>query len=161
MEVKLVRFSRPLLIRVGGYKDDYLYQTIYGFWLPKNNDPDPVILNQYVGYLCGLHNWASGGDYFTVSCEMRGVPDWVDKSGHTHTKMDNWMAKIGEKCRKKLGLSYVTLNVDVDEDDFLNKCINEDDLVVNEEFYYDIERYLKEKTPSPKSALLVYDELPF
>lgn len=161
MEVKLVRFSRPLLIRVDDYKDDYFYQTIYGFWLKGNTDPDPVKLNQYVGYLCGLHDWASGGDYFTVSCEMRGVPDWVDKGGHTHTKMDNWMAKIGEKCRKKLGLTYDMLTVEIDEDDFLNKCINEDDLVVNEEFYYDIERFLKEKAHSPKAAPLVYDELPF
>ena len=92
---------------------------------------------------------------------MRGVPDWVDKGGHTHTKMDNWMAKIGEKCRKKLGLSYDMLTVEVDEDDFLKKCINEDDLIVSEEFYYDIERYLKEKAPNPKAAPLVYDELPF
>lgn len=71
------------------------------------------------------------------------------------------MAKVGEKCRKKLGLTYDMLTVEVDEDDFLNKCINEDDLVVNEEFYYDIERFLKEKAHSPKAAPLVYDELPF
>ena len=133
------------MIRVGGYKDDYLYQTIYGFWLPKNNDPDPVKLNQYVGYLCGLHNWASGGDYFTVSCEMRGVPDWVDKKGHTHIKMDDWTAKIGEKCRKKLELTYDVLTVDVDEQDFLKYAVNEDNLVVDEEFYYDLEEYLVEE----------------
>lgn len=161
MEVKIVRFSRPLLIRVGGYKDDYLYQTIYGFWLPKYNDPDPVKLNQYVGYLCGLHDWASGGDYFTVSCEMRGVPDWVDKGGHTHTKMDSWMDKIGEKCMKKLGLTYVTLNVDVGEDEFLNRCINEENLIVDKEFYYDIERYQEEKAPSTKEPPLWDDDLPF
>ena len=38
MKVKIVRFSRPLLIRVDRYNDDYYYQTIYGFWLPDKVD---------------------------------------------------------------------------------------------------------------------------
>lgn len=161
MEVKLVRFNRPLLIRVDDYKDDYLYQTIYGFWLKGNTDPDPVKLNQYVGYLCGLHDWSSGGDYFTVSCEKRGVPDWVDKRGNIHIKMDNWMAKIGEKCMKKLGLTYDEVTIGVDEDDFLQHVVNEDGLIVNEEFYYDIEKDPIYDTHCQKGPSFEEDDLPF
>lgn len=138
MEAKIVRFSRPLLLRVRKHWDgDYYYQTIYGFWL-TGTDPNPVKIKDYVGYLCGLHDWCSGGNYFTVSCELRGVPDWVDKNGHTHTKMDKWMSRIADKCRKKLNLTYEIFTVTVDEDDFLNHIINEDNLVVDEHFYYDI-----------------------
>ena len=59
-----MRFSRPLLIRVCDYKDDYFYQTIYGFWLPERvdlSDPiDEMRMEQYMGYLAGLHIWSSG-----------------------------------------------------------------------------------------------------
>ena len=145
MEAKIVRLSRPLLIRVRKHKDDWYYQTIYGFWLTGKVKQEPVRIKQYVGYLCGLHDWCSGGNYFTVSWEVRGVPDWVDKKGHTHIKMDDWMAKIGEKCRKKLGLTYDVLTVDVDEQDFLKYAVNEDNLVVDEEFYYEMQEYLVEE----------------
>ena len=133
MEVNIVRFSRPLLLMsLSGY-----YQTIYGFWIRRDRDNiDPERLNQYVGYLCGMADWAGGGKNFTISRE-RGVPDWVDKGGNTHTKMDNWMARIGEKCRKKLGLDYELVSLDVDEDK-LTQVISKDDFVISEEFYYDL-----------------------
>lgn len=155
MEASIVRFSRPLLIKV----DKSMYQTIYGFWLTGKIDPSPARLNQYVGYLCGLHDWSSGGDYFTVSTEVRGEPDWKDKKGNVHIKMDSWMARTGEKCRKKLGLTYDILTVNVDEEEFLHDVINEDALIVNEEFYYDIQRYLE--APSTKESPLWDDDLPF
>ena len=161
MEARIIRFSRPLLVRVDDYNDDYYYQTIYGFWLRENTDPDPVMLNQYVGYLCGLHDWSSGGDYFTVNCELRGVPDWVDKRGHTHIKMDNWMAKIGEKCRKKLGLTYDEVSISFDEDDFLQNIVNKDGMIINEEFYYDIKKDPIYDTPCEKGPSFEEDDLPF
>ena len=74
MEVKIVRFSRPLLIRVSRHNDDYFYQTIYGFWLPDKvdiTDPyDEMRVEQYMGYLAGLHFWSSGlgpeDGFFTI-----------------------------------------------------------------------------------------------
>lgn len=142
MEVKLVRFSRPLLLRVDNYKNDYLYKTIYGFWLPEDMDFDPVKIDHYVGYLCGLHDWSSGGDFFAVNSEWNGVYEWVDKRGYTHVSNDNWRQKIGEKCRKKLNLTYDIITVDVDGTSFFNECINEENFIVNEEFYYDLKRFL-------------------
>lgn len=142
MEVKLVRFSRPLLLRVDNYKDDYLYQTIFGFWLPDDMDFTPVILKQYVNYLCGIHDWSSGGNFFSVNNEWSGFFEWVDKRGFTHVSNDKWRKDVGEKCRRKLNLTYNVIKVEVDEDYFLNQCLNEEKMIVNEEFYYDLERFL-------------------
>ena len=102
MEARIVRFSRPLLIRVCDYKDDYFYQTIYGLWLPDNTDPiAEERLDQYMGYLAGLHIWSSGfgpeDGFFTIK-EGR----WVDETGEVHTKQDEWMTSMEIKCLLKL-----------------------------------------------------------
>ena len=167
MEVKIVRFSRPLLIRVNRYKDDYFYQTIYGFQLPDRVDlTDPIAkmrMEQYMGYLAGLHFWSSGfgpeDGFFTI---LGGR--WVDETGGAHTKQDEWMTAMEIKCLLKLGLTYDVVTVDVDEDEFKHYVLNEDLLVVNEEFYYDIEKDLIYDTPCEKGPLCTEDsddELPF
>ena len=161
MEVKIVRFSRPLLIRVDRYKDDYYYQTIYGFQLPDRVDlTDPIakmMMEQYMGYLAGLHFWSSGfgpeDGFFTIQGGR-----WVDENGEAHTKQDEWMTAMEIKCLLKLGLTYDVVTVDVDEDE-LNSIFNEERLVVNEEFYYDMQRYLE--APGTKEAPLWDDDLPF
>jgi len=163
MEVRVVRFSRPLLIRVCDYKNDYMYQTIYGFMLPESTDlTDPIDtmrMEQYMGYLAGLHFWSSGlatKDGFLTMKDGR----WVDENGEAHTKQDEWMTAMEIKCLLKLGLTYDVVTVDVNEDE-LNSIFNEERLVVNEEFYYDIQRYLEEEAPGTKEAPLWDDELPF
>ena len=167
MEVKIVRLSRPLLIRVDKYNDDYYYQTIYGFQLPDRVDlTDPIAkmrMEQYMGYLAGLHFWSSGfgpeDGFFTIKDGR-----WVDETGEVHTKQDEWMTAMEIKCLLKLGLTYDVVTVDVDEDEFNYYVINEDLLVVNEEFYYDIERDLLYDTPCEKEPLCTEDsddELPF
>jgi len=163
MEVRVVRFSRPLLIRVCDFKNDYMYQTIYGFMLPESTDlTDPIDtmrMEQYMGYLAGLHFWSSGlgtEDGFLTMKDGR----WVDENGETHTKQDEWMTAMEIKCLLKLGLTYDMVTVDVDEDE-LNSIFNEERLVVNEEFYYDLERYLEEEAPGTKEAPLWDDDLPF
>ena len=160
MEAKIVRFSRPLLIRTCTYKDDYLYQTIYGFWLPEKidlTDPtDKMRMEQYMGYLCGLHCWSSGDDYFTIKDGR-----WVDEIGQVHTKQDEWITAIEIKCLLKLGITYDVVTVDVDEDEFRYCILNEDMLVVNEEFYYDIERDLIYDTPCGEMGGSEDDDLPF
>ena len=167
MEVEIVRFSRPLLIRVCDYKNDYYYQTIYGFWFPdKGGQRDPIDverLDSYIGYLAGLHIWSSGfgteEGFFTIQGGR-----WVDETGEAHTKQDEWMTAMKIKCLLKLGLTYEIVTVDVDEDEFRHSVINEDLLVVNEEFYYDIEKDLIYDTPCEKGPLCTEDsddELPF
>ena len=164
MEARIVRFSRPLLIRVCDYKDDYYYQTIYGFWLPERvdlSDPiDEMRMEQYMGYLAGLHIWSSGfgteDGFFTIKGGR-----WVDETGEVHTKQDEWMTAMEIKCLLKLGLSYDVVTVDVDEDEFKYSVLNEDLLVVNEEFYYYIERDLIYDTPCEKGPSSEEDELPF
>ena len=164
MEARIVRLSRPLLIRVCDYKDDYFYQTIYGFWLPERvdlTDPiDEMRMEQYMGYLAGLHIWSSGfgteDGFFTIKGGR-----WVDETGEAHTKQDEWMTSMQIKCLLKLGLTYDIITVDVDEDEFKYSVLNEDLLVVNEEFYYDIERDLIYDTPCEKGPSSEEDELPF
>lgn len=164
MEVKIVRFSRPLLIRVDKNKDDYLYQTIYGFWLPKqldHTDPyDEMRMEQYIGYLAGLHFWSSGlgpeDGFFTIKDGR-----WVDSEGGVHTKQDEWMTAMESKCLLKLGLNYDVVTVDVDEDEFRYTILNDDLLVVNEEFYYDIEKDLIYDTPCGEGSEPEDDGLPF
>jgi len=164
MEARIVRLSRPLLIRVCDYKDDYYYQTIYGLWLPDNTDPiAEERLDQYMGYLAGLHIWSSGfgseDGFFTIK-EGR----WVDETGEVHTKQDEWMTDMEIKCLLKLGLTYEIITVDVDEDEFMYSVINEEHLMVNEEFYYDTERDLIYDTPCGEGPLCTEDsddELPF
>ena len=164
MEARIVRFSRPLLIRVCDYKDDYFYQTIYGFWLPERvdlTDPiDEMRMEQYMGYLAGLHIWSSGfgteDGFFTIKGGR-----WVDETGEVHTKQDEWMTSMQIKCLLKLGLTYDIITVDVDEDEFLYSVLNENLLVVNEEFYYDIEKDLIYDTPCAKGPSSEEDELPF
>ena len=154
MEVKIVRFSRPLLIRVCDYKNDYMYQTIYGFKLPESidlTDPiDTMRMEQYMGYLAGLHFWSSGlgtEEGFLTMKDGR----WVDENGEAHTKQDEWMTAMEIKCLLKLGLTYEVVTVDIDEDE-LNSIFNEERLVVNEEFYYDIEKDLIYDTPCGEGA---------
>ena len=164
MEARIVRFSRPLLIRVCDYKDDYFYQTIYGFWLPERvdlTDPiDEMRMEQYMGYLAGLHLWSSGfgteDGFFTIKGGR-----WVDETGEAHTKQDEWMTAMEIKCLLKLGLTYDVVTVDVDEDEFKHYVLNEDLLVVNEEFYYDIEKDLIYDTPCEKGPSSEDDGLPF
>lgn len=164
MEVKIVRFSRPLLIRVDRYCDDYMYQTIYGFWLPERvnlSDPtDEMRMEQYVGYLAGLHFWSSDlgpeDGFFTIKDGR-----WVDEEGGVHTKQDEWMTAMEIKCLLKLGLTYDVVTVDVDEDEFRYCILNDDLLVVNEEFYYDIEKDQIYDTPCGERSDPEDDGLPF
>ena len=150
MEVKVVRFSRPLLIRTNWYDDDYEYQTIYGFQLPESIDlADPIDtmrMEQYMGYLAGLHFWSSGmtpeDGYFTIKGGR-----WVDEAGEAHTKQDKWMTEMEIKCLLKLALTYDVVTVEVDEDEFRYYVLNNELLVVNEDFYYEIERDLTYDTP--------------
>lgn len=150
MEVRIVRLSRPLLIRVDKDMDDYHYQTIYGFQLPEgvdHTDPlDKLRIEQYMGYLAGLHCCSSGDDSFSIQDGR-----WVDENGEVHTEHDTWVAKMEIKYLLKLGLSYDVVTVDADEED-LHSIFNEERLVVNEDFYYDTEKDLIYDTPCEKES---------
>lgn len=164
MEVKVVRFSKPILVRNCRYKDDYYYQTVYGFQLPEKVDlTDPINkmrMEQYIGYLAGLHYWSSGLEtedgFFTIKDGR-----WVDETGEAHTKQDEWMTAMEIKCLLKLGLTYDVVTLDVDEDEFRYYVVNDDMLVIDEEFYYHIEQDPIYDTPCEKGPSFEEDELPF
>ena len=82
MEVTVIRLSRPLLINTAKNKDDYL-QTVYGFLIPEKYQPiSQRFIDDYVRYLCGMHCYSNGDNFFSISFDLRGVPDWVDKKGN-------------------------------------------------------------------------------
>ena len=88
----------------------------------------------------------------------------MDEKGEAHTKQDKWITDMEIKCLLKLGLHYDVVSVDVDEDEFRYSVINENLLVVNEEFYYDIEKDPIYDTPCEARPLCTADsddELPF
>lgn len=64
-------------------------------------------------------------------------------------------------CLLKLGLTYDVITVDVDEDEFRYSVLNGQDLVVNEEFYWDIEKDIIYDTPCEKVSSFEDDDLPF
>ena len=157
MDITIIRFNRPLLIKMEWQKTPY-YQTVYGFAIPKPiNEIKSSCIEPYVGYLVGLHDLSNGGNLFSISYELRGVPDWVDKRGYFHPTQDAWVDKIKKKCIKKLNLTYSIIPLDIDEAD-LNNFTNEEHLIVDELFYYDLERYQSEKEKSLMQA--EQDELP-
>ena len=157
MEVTVVRLNRPLLLTTDRNGEEHYYQTIYGSVVKERRCLlDPNCIKDYVGYLAGLHCISNGDNYFTISYELRGVPDWVDKEGNVHIKQDAWIRAMQEKCMKKLNLTYDILTLDIEEDD-LNSVINEDNLIVDETFYYDMRWFLPEK----EQPLWDEDDLPF
>ena len=160
MEVQLVRLSRPLLVATDKLKDgSFLYKTVYGFRIQDWAVPaEPGEVKPYVGYLAGLHDWSNGGSLFTVSYERRGVPDWKDKRGVIHISQDAWMNRIGQQCIDKYNLSFDSLIMDIDDED-IKTYFNEDDLLVDEHFYYELKGNLDGK--GVPSSFDSGDELPF
>lgn len=160
MEVTIIRLSRPLLLANDKYKDDYTYQTIYGFIIRQPiQDVNLNRVEEYVGYLAGLHRVFSGSDDFTITWEARGVPDWKDKKGHTHLKYDDWMEKIFKKSIKKLDLSYTIIPLNLDEEAII-LYTNQDMLITDESFYWSLEGVSAEESESEK-PLWDEDDLPF
>ena len=154
MEVQLVRLNRPLMVA----NENHRYKVFYGFQIQDDIKPaDPGRLYHYIGYLAGIHCISNGDDSFTISYERRGVPDWKDKSGVVHIKQDDWLRKMQERCRKKLNLTYDVITLDADEED-LEAVLDEDGLIIDEEFYYDLAK------PQAGKQIISgekYDGLPF
>lgn len=157
MGVTVVRLSRPLLLVSGRLLGEYSYKTIYGFII--NRPIQDVNLNRvddYAGYLAALHLFFNGsGKDFTISWEARGVPDWKDKKGDIHLKYDGWMRKICRKSIKNLDLSYTIIPMNLDKETY-TQYVNQDMLITDENFYWDIEDYLESGGDEPR-----FDELPF
>ena len=145
--VTVIKLSRPLLLVTGQYQDGYLYETIYGCVIPSClGDYAYYEVCDYVGYLAGLHCWANGIKMFNITFEPRGVPDWVDKKGKVHMKQDSWMERIGEKCMEKLDLSYEIIIGAIDDETY-SKYVNDSDLFVREELFYELEEPIEDETP--------------
>ena len=158
--VTIVKLSRPLLLVTGQYQDGYLYQTVYGCVVPSSlGDMAYYKVHDYVGYLAGLHCWANGYKLFNINFEIRGVPDWVDKKGKVHMRQDSWMERIGEKCMEKIGLSYELIIGSIDDETY-SKYVNNCDLVINEELFYELEGPIEEEASGTSEAPF-WEEIPF
>ena len=135
MEATAVKFNRPLFIERA---KDY-FQTIYGIVVNGElSTINPDYLNDYVGYLAGMHCLSNGDNYFTISYEQRGVPDWADRNGKIHIKQDNWIRNIQKKCIQKLNLTYEIISLDIEEDE-LDNYLNEDNLILNDNFLNELD----------------------
>lgn len=130
MEKIIVKFSRPLLFRES---IDGKYYLAYGFVLGKKENYDENTIYDYVGYLAGMHLFASGADYIDVNYDC-GISIWMDKKGNPHTLSDKWMKKMADKCRNLLGLTYEVLRMDVDEQTY-DECVNSDYFITDEKFF--------------------------
>lgn len=140
MKVSVVRFSRPILIMT----DPSKYETIYGFVVDGPLEGERVydVIRGYVGYLCGLADYASGGSEFSICFFLNGLPNWVDDRGVMHLMADNWMDEIGSKCMKKLNLTYAIVQMEIDEDTY-DECVDEEGLIIDEDLFDDIEISLR------------------
>ena len=85
----------------------------------------------------------------------------MDETGVTHTKQDEWLTAMEIKCLLKMGITYEVVTVDVDEDELRYCILNEELMVVSEEFYWDIERDLIYDTPCGEMGGSEDDGLPF
>lgn len=159
--VTVIKLSRPLLLVTGENKEGYIYQVTYGCIVPGNLGVMAYYrVHDYVGYLAGLHCWANGYKLFNITFEPRGIADWMDKkSGEVHMKQDSWMMRIGEKCLKKLDLSYEVHYGSID-DETLSKYVEESNLIVSEEFFNEVKKPIEDEDPCDCESPL-WEELPF
>lgn len=160
MEATIIRLSRPLLLPSDKTVNGYLYETIFGYVIKKPiRDVRLNTVEDYTGYLSAMHLHFNGSNKdFTLNREVRGVPDWEDKQGVTHTKYDAWMRKVCNKAVDKLNLTYSIIPMDIDEET-ISTCINKDSLIVDEDFYYYLEDYTSGS--EPEQPLWEEDDLPF
>lgn len=142
MERTFVTLSRPLILRI---KDNFnKYSLVYGFVvnedrLGRYNDKD---LDDYVGYLTGMHFWSAGADYFDVSKEYRGIPDWEDEDGVPHFRRGAWMDQMIEKSKSLLDISYDVIRMEIDDETFA-AAVESDSFITSESLYDELEKHIE------------------
>lgn len=143
MEAKIILLSRPLLINTDSYPDEEIYKTIYGFVVPKKAHTIEDI-DDYVAYLAAMHCWSSGDGDFFIKNDQYGK-EWIDDKGVLHI-CDKWIEDIKNRCREKLNLKYDILNLHISKKK-LEKKIDEDSMIRDEDFYYELKQYIDDDTP--------------
>lgn len=147
MEKAVIRFSRPLFLLTERYPDKY--GPVYGFVVDKPVEKILQYIKDYVGYLVGLHLYYNcGTDLFSVSNELSGRADLVDANGVFHTKADSWMRHTAKKCMEKIGLTYSITDVYKKDLKELSYCIDSQDFITSEEFFYALDTYLDMREPN-------------
>ena len=162
MKVTIIRLSRPLLLPSEKTENGYNFKTIYGYVIKRPIKEDVLKkAEDYAGYLAAMHLYYNGneGKDFTIDNEFRGVPDWADKKGVTHTTFDAWMGRICYNAIDRLKLTYTIIPIDLDDETY-STSINNWGLVVDEAFYYAIEKDSLYDTPCGEGSS-DDDELPF
>lgn len=134
----IVKFSRPLLFRES---IDGKYYLAYGFIQEEDKKVDGYdkdLLDEYMGYIAGMHLYAAGAGFFDVNYDL-GISIWMDKKGKTHTMKSKWFKKMAEKCRDLIGLTYEIIKVDIDEKTF-DKCVNSKSFITNDSLFDGLEK---------------------
>ena len=133
MEKTIVKFSRPLLFRES---IDGKYYLAYGFIQDEDKKVDGYdkdLLDEYMGYISGMHLFAAGAGFFDVNYDL-GISIWMDKKGKTHTMKSKWFKKMAEKCRDLIGLTYEVIRMEID-DETLAEYANSRSFITNEKFF--------------------------
>ena len=133
MEKTIVKFSRPLLFRES---IDGKYYLAYGFIQEEDKKVDGYdkdLLDEYMGYISGMHLFAAGAGFFDVNYDC-DIPMWMDKKGNLHFVKDKWTKRMAAKCRDLLDLTYEIIKVEIG-DETLAECVNSDYFITDEKFF--------------------------
>lgn len=140
----IVRFSRPILVKVEVIPD--IYHTVYGFIIDEKVSFNPQNVEGYVGYMAGMSIQSNGGrDLFSPDHNNEGVPFWEDSEGNIHYVTDDWGKAMGEKCRQMLNLCYSLTYIEKADRLACDDYVDEYNLITSERFFTELERNLKKK----------------
>lgn len=138
MEKTIVKFSRPLLFRES---IDGKYYLAYGFIQEEDKKVDGYdkdLLNEYMGYISGMHLYAAGAGFFDVNYDC-DIPMWMDKKGNLHFVKDKWTKRMAAKCRDLLDLTYEIIKMEID-DETLAECVNSRSFITNDSLFDGLEK---------------------
>ena len=147
MKRDLVKFNRPLLLRIVDDSGEY-YKPVYGFFgLYSTDDEEEYQEHQqdymsYSSYLAAIHEWSNNiSPGFTIS-DLNA--HWIDETGQEHI-YDDWVLDICSRSATKLGLDSTTYEIDLEE------VIRPWNRLIFDESYMD---YLVGKVESPEDSLI-------
>lgn len=147
MKRYLVKFNRPLLIKIIEDRREY-YKPVYGFFgHPYTNDKKEYWKYQYdhqlySSYLAAIHEWSNTtSPEFTISYFNS---NWIDNTGQEHIA-DDWVYDICSRAMEKLGLDFTTYVIVLDD------VIGPENRIIKDESYMD---YLVSKAESKEEGLI-------
>lgn len=131
MKKYFIKLNRPVVVD-DCYHGAPIKQPIYGFLCPYSeydsaeNDYHKEYIDSYVSYLAAMHRWSeNGGEEFSVFNK-----EWVNQEGDAYPY--EWIKRICERDREKLGLDYSLYIIDLDDiDESFLKCGADRSLIIS------------------------------